>query len=261
MTTHEPTQRIQKHSRDFIIQPQPDYTSCGPTCLHGIYGFYGDDVDLSKLQDEIHTLEGGGTLAVFLACHALRKGYRARIYTYNLHVFDPTWFIHSRSWLRGRLEQQLALRTDPRQRLSTQAYMDFLDLGGEIFLEDLTPALLRRFLDKGKPILTGLSSTFLYRAMREYGDNLDDDDLRGEPQGHFVVLCEYDREDKTVLVADPLLPNDYAGEEQYYYVDISRLVCSILLGVMTYDANFLVLEPALKERKKTARYAHPADRP
>ena len=32
--------------------------------------------------------------AVFLACDALRKGYSATIYTYNLMVFDPTWFGH-----------------------------------------------------------------------------------------------------------------------------------------------------------------------
>ena len=32
------------------------------------------------------------TLAVLLGCHALRRGYEATIYTFNLQVFDPTWF-------------------------------------------------------------------------------------------------------------------------------------------------------------------------
>ena len=38
----------------------------------------------------MHRMEHGGTFAVFLACDALRKGYCATIYTYNLMVFDPT---------------------------------------------------------------------------------------------------------------------------------------------------------------------------
>jgi hypothetical protein len=33
------------------------------------------------------------------------------------------------------------------------------------------------------------------------------DDVRGQPQGHFVVLSEYDTETREVVVADPLGEN------------------------------------------------------
>jgi hypothetical protein len=46
-----------------------------------------------------------------------------------------------------------------------------------------------------------------------------------------------------VRIADPLHPNPLAPE-QYYEVGFARLVCAILLGVLTYDANFLVIEPS-----------------
>ena len=34
-------------------------------------------------------LDQGGTLDVFLANHALQRGYKATILTYNLDLFDP----------------------------------------------------------------------------------------------------------------------------------------------------------------------------
>src|SRR5438874_82838 len=72
--------------------PQPDETTCGPTCLHAIYAYWGDHEPLDGVVARMWRLQHGGTFAVFLGCDALRKGYRARIYTYNLTVFDPTWF-------------------------------------------------------------------------------------------------------------------------------------------------------------------------
>src|SRR5215213_5938346 len=71
---------------------QPDETTCGPTCLHAVYRYWGDQEPLERLIARAHRLEHGGTFAVFLGCDALRRGYRAAIYTYNVTVFDPTWF-------------------------------------------------------------------------------------------------------------------------------------------------------------------------
>lgn len=34
-----------------------------------------------------------------------------------------------------------------------------------------------------QPIIVGLSATYLYKSAREFGANLDYDDLRGEPTG------------------------------------------------------------------------------
>jgi len=75
------------------IEAQPDTTTCGPTCLHALYRHFGDAVDLHEVIDTIHRLDHGGTLDVFLANHAPARGYTAEIHTYNLEVFDPTWFV------------------------------------------------------------------------------------------------------------------------------------------------------------------------
>jgi hypothetical protein len=228
---------------------QPDETTCGPSCLHAIYRYYGEDISLEQVISEVQSLEGGGTLEVFLGCHALRKGYSARIYTYNLTVFDPTWFVSSPPDIRERLLAQMAAKPVPKLHIASGAYLEFLDLGGEIRFEDLTTALIRKHLNRSVPILTGLSATWLYRSAREFGRDCNWDDIRGESAGHFVVLSGYHRGNRTVLVSDPLIPNP-VSETHYYSVSIDRVLCATLLGVLTYDASLLIIRP----KKKTGGY-------
>jgi hypothetical protein len=227
------------------ILPQPDDFTCGPTCLHAIYRYWGDDVPLRQLVAEIARTPSGGTADVFLANHALERGYRVTIFTYNLRIFDPTWFTTEGIDVRDRLRKQSAVKSAQRPvfGLLTDAYVRFLDLGGELRFVDLSPTVLRRWLRRGVPILTGLSSTYLYRQSREYGPDDDDDDVRGEPQGHFVVLCGYRRARRTVLVADPFLENPMSPDT-HYEVSLERVVGAVLLGVLTHDANLLMIEPS-----------------
>jgi hypothetical protein len=231
------------HALDLEIQRQPDDASCGPTCLHAVYRYFGDHVALRDLIAEVRQIEGGGTLAVNLANHALRRGYRALILTYNLTVFDPSWFEGKAPDLAERLRAQARVKRDRKLAEATDAYLEFLRLGGELGMEDLTPALLRHWLERDRPILTGLSATFLYRTPREIGtDGLEEDDLRGVPTGHFVVLCGWDGEERTVCVADPLEDRP-RFQEHIYWLPVERVINSVLLGVLTYDANLLLLEP------------------
>jgi len=228
---------------EFDIHPQPTDSSCGPTCLHAVYRYYGDALPLPQLIDEVQPVETGGTLAVCLALHALRRGYRARIYTYNLEMFDPSWFTEPGTDLAAKLGAQRRAKRGRRLAHATEHYLEFLRLGGELRFEDLTGALLRRYLARDVPVLTGLSATYLYGCARESGtDVLRPDDVGGVATGHFVVLHGYDSEKRLVHVADPLLDNPL-GKSHHYAVKMQRVLGAIFLGVLTYDANFLILEP------------------
>jgi len=228
----------------FRILAQPDDVACGPTCLHAVYRYFGDEISLESVIEQTRSLEAGGTLGVFLASHALRRGYRATVYTYNLQVFDPTWF-EPGVLLAEKLREQRAVKDDEKLAEVTDGYLEFLGLGGQLAFTDLNSALIRRHLKRRTPILTGLSATFLYRSIREVDDV--EDDVRGGPVGHFVVLCGYDTADRTVLVADPLESNPLA-EDHLYRVKTDRLIAAILLGIVTYDANLVVLEPSTERR-------------
>ncbi len=229
------------------IQPQPDDYTCGPTCLHAVYRYFGDTITLPEIIAAVPKTPSGGTVEVFLANHALRRGYRATLYTYNLRLFDPTWFTVPGVDIADRLRQQRAFKAPTRPVFGTitDGFLEFLELGGQLRFVDPSSELLRRYLRRGVPILTGLSSTFLYRHPREYGDGDVDDDVRGEPQGHFVVLCGYRPKKRVVLVADPFEENPLSPG-RHYEVRLERVLCAIMLGVLTHDANMLMIEPSPK---------------
>ncbi len=222
------------------VLPQPDDNVCGPTCLHGIYKYFGHDVELSRVISEIQELPRGGTLAVQLGDHALRRGFDAVIYTNNLQTFDPTWFRPGVD-LAEKLRLQRAAKQGEKLRFATDSYLSFLKHGGRILLESFTLDLLRSYIDRDVPLLAGLSATYLYDCPRELSDG-QFDDVAGTPTGHFVVIQGYSEDKRRVLVADPLSDNP-RSPEQYYSVGIERLLAAMHLGIVTYDANLLVIEP------------------
>lgn len=220
---------------------QPTETTCGPTCLHAVYRFWGGDEPLSDVVKRTRQLEQGGTFAVFLACDAVRRGFDATIYTYNLNVFDPTWFKGGQD-LAERLERQREIKSDYRLQQATAGYLEFLGLGGRLRFADLSTDLIHELLLSGRPLLTGLSSTYLYSSAREYGPDNIPDDVRGLPAGHFVVLAGFNARRRAVLVVDPYQPTPY-GPSETYWLPAERVLGAILLGIVTHDANMLVISP------------------
>jgi hypothetical protein len=107
-------------------------------------------------------------------------------------------------------------------------------------MADLSAELLGKSLDKRVPILTGPSATFLLQAPREMGTR--DDDIRGDPQGHFVVLTGYEPQGDQVPVADPRGGTLWVTST-FYPVPMDRLLTAIPPGVLTYDAALLILQP------------------
>lgn len=227
---------------DFAITPQPDDITCGASCLHAVYRYHGDELAVEDVIRDVPQLEGGGTLSVFLGLHALRRGYEAAIYTNDLQMFDPSWFGPDAPPLGDRLRAQTAVKTDPKLRVATEAYIELLELGGRVFMEDINSALIGRFLRRGAPIVTALSSTWLYRCRRERPADGEPDDVAGEPAGHFVVVCGLDLRSRRVQIADPYLHHPYPASH-LYEVPMHRLIGAILLGIVTFDAKLLIVTP------------------
>jgi hypothetical protein len=226
------------------ILAQPNDETCGPTCLHAVYRYLGDAVPLDQVIEEVRRLGTGGTLAAYLGLHALERGHHATIYTYNLGLFDPTWFLEPEADLGDRLRAQARSKTAPELQAATRAYLDFLAAGGVVRHEELRPDLIRRYLARGLPMMSGLSATYLYGAARERydGEEAVEDSVLGLPTGHFVVLHGYEPDSDSVLVADPYHENPLLAGPNYR-VGIMRLLGAIMLGVLTYDGNLLVIDP------------------
>lgn len=223
---------------------QPDDTTCGPTSLHAIYNYYGDPITQEEVIKDIQQLrDGGGTLAVMLALHALKRGYKVTLYTYNLDMFDPTWFANRDIDIQEKLRlQEVKKQGNWKFTLASQSYARFIDLGGIIKFKPLSEKLLRQYLKRNCPIITGLSSTYLYNSSREDPLTCKDNDIEGFPSGHFVILRGIDSKRRKILIADPYQQNPIR-KKHYYAVGFSHLMSAILLGVMTYDGNLLIIEP------------------
>ena len=224
---------------------QPDDVTCGPTCLRKVYDFYGLRLDDAEVLGEIDRNEDGGTLAVFLGIAGLRRGFGARIYTYDLRIFDPTWHGLPRGPLAEKIHARFPYLSDSRRLGAARAYLDFLEMGGELAFDELTPALLKDIIDREHPVLAGLSATHLYRFARERqleDDRLVEDDVAGEPTGHFVVICGYENWGRSFSLRDPSrhVPTAPDGRQ---VVDGQRLINAILRGDVTYDAVLLEMWP------------------
>lgn len=221
---------------------QPDDVTCGPTCLAQVFEYYDDAYDIGELAKITPRNPDGGTLAVYLGQVALARGYRATLYPFTLRIFDPTWADCNQRQLVRKLGQRAAWVRHPKLKRATLAYRDFAVAGGRIEFAELSPELLTRILDRGHPIVSGLSATYLYRTPRERPHSNEDDDIRGEPVGHFVVICGYQRDALSFSVSDPS-PHAPFSKQGRYTVTTQRLINSILLGDVTYDAVLLEIAP------------------
>jgi len=227
---------------DIPVLRQPDDVSCGPTCLTKVLQFFGDDRGFDAVAAEVDRNPDGGTVGVHLGRAALALGYGATIYTYNLRVFDPTWAGLDPVALKAKLAARAAAVTDPPLERITSAYCAYLEAGGEIGFADLDRELLVDHLARGRPIVCGLSSTYLYGTAREIAETNQSDDVVGEPAGHFVVIGGYLDEGARFVVFDPYLQNPVA-DGQRYEVTERRLLNAILLGDVTFDGVLLLVHP------------------
>ena len=230
---------------------QPDDFSCGPTCLFKVLRTYGDGHTFDEVSGAVERGENGGTLGVFLGQAALDLGYDASLYSYNLRVCDPTWAGLSAPALANKLAVRAATIEEPKLRGSVEAYARFVRAGGAVRLDDLSVELLVSLLDRGHPILCGLSATYLYQTPRTNPRTNGIDDVGGEPEGHFIVVSGYRQYGRHFIVSDPYrgLPMTVTGT---YEVSAQRLLNAILLGDVTYDGVLLVVAPKQVAPKQVA---------
>jgi len=234
-----------------LIERQPDYTTCGPTALHAVYRYYGDEIDLETVIKETPKLPGGGTLGVHLSVHALERGYDVTTWLCSVRHVDPTWFQQPTdilAKLKARAEFK-GTTDDPRYGPAMEAVERYVELGGKYVWGDMTPELLGKTLGQGTPLLSGTNGTYLYQCSRE--TEKGPDDVRGDAFGHFIVLCGYNSDDQTVAIADPLLDNPAHGTK-YYRASVWRLLGAIFLGVTSDDGNLMLIRPKGWKSKQAA---------
>lgn len=228
---------------------QPDDVTCGPTCLKQIYSFYQDRHTFEDIVAATPRNPDGGTLAVFLGLAALQHGYRATLYPFDLRIFDPSWFDLPQKAIAEKIAQREQHVTNAKIKRSMGAWREFIGQGGRVEFAELSPELLVDILERGHPILSGLSATWLYRQTRERPDDNEWDDIRGEPAGHFVVIGGYSGGGRRFMIRDPSSHVPFSRDGRYV-VPAQRLINAILLGDTTQDAVLLEIWPGRPRKRK-----------
>ncbi len=223
------------------VSKQPDDESCGITCLQAIYRYYGNEIPLETLKSEVEHWQTGGTVSVNLGRHALNSGFNAEIYPYNIKLFDPTWKKLNSKELQNKLNLSRKRTRSKKQKKVIGFYLDFLRKGGILKFDDLDEDLFDKLFSKKKPIIVGLSATYLYQSMRETPDN-EENDIIGGPVGHFAVVSAWDRAKRLVAIHDPMRKNPFS-ETGTYMLPFTKFTNAVMLGVLTYDENLLVISP------------------
>ena len=222
---------------------QRDDVSCGPTCLAMVCRSFGDRRGIAAYRGAVHNNPDGGTLAVHLGNAALALGFRATLMPMGVKIFDPTWWHLRRDRLIDKLRQRAAwLGEDSSEAFNVQAWRRFLEAGGGVQFHELTPELLVRSLDLGRPVIAGLNATWLYREPRERPHDNEPDDIQGRQVGHFAVVMGYSGRGLHFHVRDPHPDAPYDGARRAP-LSAARLLSAILLGDHTDDAVLLEIHP------------------
>lgn len=175
-----------------------------------MYRYFGLQTQLNHLVKVIPQLKNGGTHGVILGQHALRHGFNVELITYNLYMFDPTWFQNPKVNLIDKLQQQMQVKTRAGFQRASRHYLEFLKLGGRISMRELNADLIRHYLKQHLPILTGLNSTYLYQEKRFIAETDVTDEFAGTPEGHFVVICGSHPNKKPCASPTPIIPTPSA---------------------------------------------------
>jgi hypothetical protein len=197
-------------------QYQPTNSSCSPTALSILLGYYGKEFTVEQITTDVPQVkndqgESFGTINQQLATWCLELGFKVSIYTFDCQVIDLSWAGLPKDKLIERLELRKSGWQVPSlgelwSEAYVQAYIDFLKVGGELHIKPaVTTDLLRKLLQKG-PVLPSVSLSTLHgkgRTRHVGSEGETADDINGRAWNHSIVIYGIDS-DGNFLIADPL---------------------------------------------------------
>ncbi len=150
---------------DLEIQAQPDDSACGPTCLPctatsatSVRSKMWSRASRARRRDQLsrhpcgHARQRRARGATARRCSPSTSRCSTRPGSTVRRPGDP-------KLLDAKLREQARVKAgfDPRFGPATEAYLGFLELGGQVHFRDLSSGLLASFIRAGYPVLTGLA--------------------------------------------------------------------------------------------------------
>ena len=196
--------------------------SCIPACLQAVFRYYGESITQEEIMEISENPELGIAL-VEAGIFSLEHNYKPLIVTNNIDIFDPTWCRLDSSKLKLNLKKRAEF-VDDLSRFMIDKYIHFLNLGGEINFETISPILIKKYLSTSTPIIIELASTFLYKLAKSSHPGGFDDAVRGQIEGHGVVVAGFNKQDEFLIIDS----NSKKGPSKtgVYWVNSAELIMS-----------------------------------
>jgi hypothetical protein len=173
--------------------------ACGPTSLQQILRYYGIDNGMEEILRSVKMFSFG-TPTVYLAMGAKKMGLDVKIVTLDVDYVDPSWKGITGDVIAGKLRERLKLvNLDENIRLRTEGLAEALESGVELEIEAPSKEILINNIKKGVPPIITVSYNILHGRMRKTSAG-NRDDVKGFPDGHFVVVNGYD--EKNFIITD-----------------------------------------------------------
>ena len=151
-----------------------------------------------------------GTLNQELATWCIKQGYKVTMYSADFQILDLLWSHLEKDMLLERMKLALghhhvANLSDQLSDRYLQSYIDFIEAGGELHIEQyMSSRLLDQLLNSG-PLVAAVSYFVLWNCGRVVNPGLREnqfDDIDGHLGTHSIVIYGKDDTGK-YMVADP----------------------------------------------------------
>lgn len=151
-----------------------------------------------------------GTLNQELASWCITQGYKVTMHSADFQILDLSWSSLAKDKLFERMKlakghRHIMALGDTLSERYLQSYIDFVEAGGELHIEQyMSTSLLDRLLSSG-PLIVAVSYFVLWNCGRTVDAGLREiklDDIDGHLGTHSVVIYGKD-DDGKYLVADP----------------------------------------------------------
>ncbi len=182
---------------------------------------HGKATDLSRMMGETGAARLPEQLPAEVAIAGLRREMDARLYTWNLDLFDPLWFAEGLT--DGIINELEWCEDEPVAASILERYLAVLELGGTIDCTDPTPAMLLQHTGRGLMPIAWTHGDYL--SMTHRGLHAD-----------VVLVHGFDDSSREVVLSAAA-----AGPVPCFRVPFSRFATAMLLSDVR---SMLVLSPA-----------------
>ncbi len=223
---------------------QPTNHTCSQASMAMLLSFFGRQETPETIASIVPTAKNTegeeiGTLSQQLATWAISEGYEVAIYSADYQVLDLSWADLNDAKKIERMQAAKQTRNVGNigkefSELYLQAYIDFLQAGGDLQIVPYISSDLLNKLLVDSPVFVSVNFNVLYNQGRSQDGGLrqaQPDDLEGGLANHSIVL--YGKSDEgNYLIADPW------QRGQRLEIESERLLIAIASAQLECD-NFI----------------------